>query len=113
MKSMSNPNDDSTEKQFDPYKINLKNLIPEAPSMDVTVMPEKTIVDSAAPILCVPVGPIRGIMPKIAAGSIQDKCSVCGEAVWISPASQRIFAQGKNPLICAICILKMTKNREA
>jgi hypothetical protein len=103
---MSKDPDDKTEKPFAPYKVNLKDILPNAPPVEMTVMSDAMIAAEGAPIMCMTVKPFRGIEARITPDYLQEKCSLCGHDVWLSPSSQRIFALGKNKPICIACVLQ-------
>ncbi len=68
-----------------------------------TFIPVQAPPDGDYFMVCVAVAERPAIMP----GSRQMTCHDCGQAVWVAPSTQQLFAEGKHPcLLCNTCAEK-------
>jgi len=98
---MKDPEDDTVEKPFAPYKIDLGVRFGLDESIPVTVVPEQRAVLEPGLWVCMPVGDPDEEPPV--SGAIQIEGS-CGHKVWLGPDGQRIQAMSdKHPIVCSRC----------
>jgi hypothetical protein len=57
------------------------------------------MADDHAYLMCMPVKQMKVVVP----GSTKKRCSGCGQAVWVSPASLVLSKKKHLPLLCLPC----------
>jgi hypothetical protein len=77
--------------------------------LEVEVVPDQTVIDSGVPIGAVRLADAHQpldekYVPGTQAGYF---CWVCNQECILAPSGQAIYAVGKNPLVCMVCILAM------